>query len=189
MQKTKPPNITAYLKSIRWFTLFIFLLGPYLAKAQPITEEYRVKSVFLYNFSKFVTWPASCFEGPQSPLIISIVGEDPFDGILDEIITGEKSPARPVIVKRYKTAAEMDGCHILFINYKDSTLVQEALNLTKGRKILTVSDAKNFTSMGGMIAFYVAQNKIRLGINAAAAKEADLVISSKLLRLAEVENR
>ena len=95
----------------------------------------------------------------------------------------------PIIARHYKSLADIAHCHILFIHDKDSAQLRKIVERLKTRKILTVSDGKNFTSMGGMIALYTIDNNTRLCLNDATAKEVDLVISAKLLRLAETENR
>ncbi|MEO7767255.1 MAG: YfiR family protein, partial [Ferruginibacter sp.] len=85
--------------------------------------------------------------------------------------------------------AEIDDCHILFIAQKETVEIQNVLEYVNNRSTLTVGDAANFTTIGGMIAFITVHNKIRFQVNVKATKAAELVISSKLLRLAEIENR
>ena len=36
--------------------------------ADPAFKEYEVKAAYLYNFGKFIAWPAPAFEKPDSPL-------------------------------------------------------------------------------------------------------------------------
>ena len=54
------------------------------------SPEYQVKAVFLFNFAQFVDWPSKAFPEPQTPLVIGVVGEDPFGPYLDETVRGEK---------------------------------------------------------------------------------------------------
>lgn len=49
--------------------------------------EYQVKAVFLFNFAQFVTWPS---QPADAPLVIGILGDDPFGSYLDETVRGEK---------------------------------------------------------------------------------------------------
>ena len=185
----KSATIFPLLKYALGCTLLVLFLNANPTKAQtPISKEYQVKSVFLFNFTHFVNWPADSFDSLQSPFIIGIVGDDPFGNYIDETVAGEKVMDHPVIVQRYKSMAEIGDCHILFINYKDTSKVRETLDILKNHRTLTVSEVKNFTSMGGMIAFHTSNEKVMLEINSAAAKDAQLTISSKLLRLAEEEN-
>lgn len=166
------------------FTIILaFCIVHTKASAQAPVREYLVKAVFLYNFSQFVEWPPSAFNGNNAPFIIGILGPDPFGSFLDETVAGEKMNGHPMVVQRYADLKEVKACHILFINLPNQADVLAALN---NRSMLTVSDKDNFARIGGMIRFFTEKNKIRLQINPSAARAANLIISSKLLRVAEI---
>jgi hypothetical protein len=144
--------------------------------------EYQVKAVFLFNFAQFVDWPPSAFASPTSPLVIGVLGNDPFGEALDEAVAGETVNGRPLAVRRYRTIDEIEDCHILFINPSSKTPVPAVLARLRERNVLTVSDAQEFARSGGVIEFITVGNKIRLQINLDAARLANLTISSKLLK-------
>jgi len=160
----------------------------HLSAQSPASPEYEVKAVFLFNFTQFVQWPANSFPTDQAPLVIGILGEDPFGTYLKETVLGEKVNGHSMIVQQYTNVEEIKTCHILFINLPETRLEQVVENL-KGRNILTVSDAPGFLEHGGMIRFFTRNNKIQLQINLEPSKEANLVISSKLLRLSKIFSR
>ncbi len=170
---------------------FLVAFSLHSVNAQISTSpEYELKAVFLYNFTQFVEWPSAAFPSEQSPLIIGVLGDNPFGSYLKDVVAGEKVSGHPLIIQRYDNAEDIKGCHILFITEEETEspankLGQITTDLKK-YNVLTVSDAPNFLSQGGMVRFYTKQNKIQLQINLDAVKEADLVISSKLLRLAEM---
>ena len=155
---------------------------------KPLSREYQLKAVFLSNFTQFVLWPDSAFQQSDSPLIIGILGVDPFGSYLDENIRGEAVGTHPLEVRRYATTEKINECHILFIKIKNKNTISRALDKLKCQSILTVSETENFTRIGGMIEFYNDTAKIRLRINVQPATDANLVISSKLLRLAEIDS-
>jgi hypothetical protein len=148
--------------------------------------EYQVKAVFLFNFTQFVEWPASAFVDASSPIIIGVLGSDPFGTALEEAIQGETVNGRPLSIRRYASVEQVDGCHVLFINLPATQKLTAALESIRRRNILTVSDAKEFARAGGVIELLTINNKIRLQINLDAAKLANLTISSKLLRPARI---
>lgn len=155
--------------------------------AQRITSrENQVKAVFLFNFTQFVEWPASAFGSPNAPFIIGVIGNDPFGNYLDETVAGEKVMNHPLVVQRYKDLSDLQACHMLFIGQEDPQKVKAILDVLDRRHTLTVSDYKNFAYSGGMIRFFTQENKTRLQINLSIAKAAELNISSKLLRVAEI---
>ena len=151
-----------------------------------VSAEYQIKAAFLFNFTQFVEWPVNAFPEPETPLIIGILGADPFGNYLEETVTGEKVNGHPLVIQHYKNIGEVITCHILFINQAETNKPEQTLVNLKGKFILTVSDGNNFITQGGMIRFITRDNKILIQINPEAAKEADLIISSKLLRVAEI---
>jgi hypothetical protein len=164
--------------------IFALMLAGSAVAAGP--SEYQVKAVFLFNFSQFVDWPASAFASAGAPLVIGVLGDDPFGAALDEAVRGEAVNGRPLEVRRYSTVEEVDHCHILFINIAAKDRLEQALARLRVRQVLTVGDSENFARAGGVIQFVTIDNKIRLQINLDAAKLANLSISSKLLRPAQI---
>ena len=148
--------------------------------------EYQVKAAFLFNFTQFVEWPPSSFSTPQAPLVIGVFGKDPFGSYLKETIAGEKMDGHPLVIQHYSNIEDLRTCHILFINETETYKVKQVIESLKGRSILTVSDKPDFIKNGGMIRLFIENNKTKLRINPEATKAANLVISSKLLRIAEV---
>ncbi len=155
------------------------------AQVKP-APEYQLKAVFLYNFTHFIDWPSTAFESADEPFVIGIIGNDPFGSYLETTVSGEMISTHPIIIKRYQDPAQIEHCQVLFINSRDEGSIKNILATISNRNILTVSDADNFARMGGIIGFYTEKNKIRMQINSNAAKNAQLVISSKLLSVAQV---
>jgi hypothetical protein len=171
-----------------WLVMSGLLLsvGLDLRAQTPPAPEYQVKAVFLFNFAQFVDWPPNAFPEAQTPLVIGVLGEDPFGVYLDETVHGEKVNNRPLVVQRYHRVEEIKTCHVLFISRSETERLEPIVASLKGRNVLTVGDAVGFAQHGGMIRFVTEKNKIRLRINLEAAKAASLTISSKLLRPAEI---
>ena len=161
-------------------------LGLAMGARAAALSEYQLKAVFLYNFAQFVDWPPRAFSNEQSPLVIGVLGEDPFGASLDEAVRGETVNGRSLVVQRFHRVEEVGACHVLFVSRSESGRLEHILARLRGRSILTVSDADGFTEFAGMIRFVTENNKIRLRINVEAARAADLTISSKLLRPAQI---
>lgn len=170
--------------------LTVLLLGcllPVPIGAQP-AREYQVKAVFLFNFAQFVEWPPQAFPDDGAPLVIGVLGEDPFGPALDEAVQGESIGGRSIIIRRYRHLSEVEHCHILFISRSETARVDPIVARLASRSILTVSDAEGSAHRGVMIRFFTENKRIRLRINLESARAAGLVISSKLLRPAEIVN-
>lgn len=164
----------------------LLLISIQFLSAQITTREYQVKAVFLYNFTQFVEWQQSSFAAPDAPMVIGILGKDPFGKYIDEAVANEVVNGHPLLVKRYNSIDEIKDCHILFINTNETNGLKETLENIKNQNILTVSDNSNFLKYGGIIRFFTQNDKIQLQINPEVAKSNNLTISSKLLWLAKI---
>lgn len=173
--------------AILFFTISLCVFGSvYGLHAQTgASKEYRVKAAFLFNFTQFVEWPSAAFNGPNSPFVIGILGDDPFGNYIDETVANEKIGGHPLIVQRYRDLRDMKNCHILFLNGSDPEKVREYL-LVINKYTLTVSDADNFMRAGGIIRLITENNRIRIQVNPDAARTAELSISAKLLRVSDI---
>ncbi|MDB6126669.1 MAG: YfiR family protein [Verrucomicrobia bacterium] len=170
-----------------WWSVAALFVGLVLTAAgapaaAPPSAEYQVKAVFLYNFAQFAEWPATMFPDAQSPIVIGILGDDPFGRYLDDLVQGEKLGNRSIIIRRYQDVGSIGECHVLFISRSESSRLDGIVAVLKRRSILTISDAETFTRRGGMVRFAMDSGKIRLRINLEAAKACGLTISSKIVR-------
>jgi len=155
----------------------------------PITHtaelpEYDLKAAFLFNFIQFVEWPEKAFASPNAPLVIGIYGSDPFGASLDRIIRGETIKGHRLTIKHFRRPEELKGCQVLFICKSETSRIEEAISLVRGSGILTVGDSDHFVARGGIIGFVMLDNNVRFQINPSTAHREELLISSKLLRLA-----
>jgi hypothetical protein len=152
-----------------------------------VPSEYQVKAAFVLNFTKFVAWPSSAFDGPSAPLSICVLGEDPFGSDIDEVVEGEKVGGRPVTVERIRRTPVPRECRVLFISKseKDIPMVLGSL----GPAVLTVSDRDRFLQEGGMIAFVIENRRVRFDISQSAASRASLTMNALMLAVARSVQR
>jgi hypothetical protein len=154
-----------------------------MGQSDPPTE-YQVKAAFLFNFAKFVEWPANAFVHPEDPIVLGIVGEDPFGFALDGMVFRKTVNGRSFMVKRLEIGPELRGCHILFISSSEKKNLAHILESLKGSSVLTVGETDQFVQSGGAIKLLLENNKVRFEVNVGAAAMARLKVSSKLLALA-----
>ncbi len=153
------------------------------------SSEYLIKAGFIYNFAKLVEWPTTSFAQPDSPIVIGILGEDPFGATLDKIVADKKINGRGIAVKRVKWGRDfkdLKDCNILFVSSSEKEHIESVIDAMKGLPILTIGDAPGFAKRGGIMNFVLEENKVRFEVNVEAAKHADLTISSRLLTLAKI---
>jgi hypothetical protein len=153
----------------------IALLAP--AGAPPAEDlEYRVKAAFLFNFLKFIEWPSA---QSGSPWVIGVLGHDPFGNVLDSTVRGKVVNGRLVEVRRYARASDVKDCNVLFVGRAD----YERLGTPVEQGLLTVGEAPGFLKSGGVINFYLEENRVHFEIHAAVARSVGLHVSSQLLKL------
>lgn len=149
------------------------------------SSEYLIKAGFIYNFAKLVEWPSSAARKDQ-PIVIGVLGNDAFAGVLDRVVEGKKLDGRPFVVKRVAKEFRDCGCHMLFVARAESARPEEIIQFQKTASVLTISEAADFARRGGIIAFVLEDSKVHFEVNVEAAKQAALTISSRLLTLATI---
>jgi hypothetical protein len=147
--------------------------------------EYQVKAAFLLNFTRFIEWPTT-EPAAGAPFTICILGDDPFGAALDQTMEGESANGQKIVVQRSRRELGKT-CQILYVDRAEKGITEILTGV--GRGVLTVGEGENFLREGGMIAFVVENRRVRFNVNLAAARNASLNISSKLLNVAKVVER
>lgn len=160
------------------------LLGAAPARAQDNLEQ-RVKSAFLFNFSKFVSWPAGKLAGAASPILFCVLERDPIVPALDMTLADKTIDGHPLQLRRVGRAEELRGCHIAYLGAPDGARLPAMLAALAGNGVLSVYDG-DAPQSGGVVRFYLDDRKVRFEVNEAAAEREGLQISSRLLSVASV---
>jgi hypothetical protein len=150
------------------------------------TSGYKVKTAFLFNFAKFIEWPASSFATPQSPFAICVLGQDPFGSTLTDTLQGKMIGERPLAVRRLKDKLEARSCQIVFVSSSENTRLADIIGTLRGANVLLVGETNGFAVSGGTIEFTLENDSVRFSINTDAADRSGLKFSSKLLALAQL---
>jgi len=145
--------------------------------------EYQVKAALIYNFAKFVDWPAD--RAASATLVIGVLGQDPFGPAL-KALQRKTVKDKPIHVKWFATLDQLEPCHILFVSSSEKDNLREILAAISGDSVLTISEMESFAEAGGIIRLVTLRAKVRFQINVGAGESAGLQISSQLLRLAEI---
>jgi hypothetical protein len=176
-------------KSASFRRIVSLLIGGLLALATTIEGqnpgEYAVKAAFLLNFTRFTDWPPSAFESEAAPLVLCIVGADPFGPTLERV-EGKSAKGHSIRVERNSSPEMLRRCHVAFISDSERSRVDQLLKTTQKITVLTVSDIDRFARRGGVIGLVLEGGMVRFEVNVKAAERAQLKLSSNLLRLASI---
>jgi hypothetical protein len=153
--------------------------APALAQA----SETAVKAAFLPRFARYVTWPPSARPSGNEPLVLCVIGGDPFGRALDQSARAQSIAGHRIAVRRLSSAAGAGGCHVAFIQGSRTEQEGQILAALGRRPILTVTDARN-GSQRGIIHFSTVSGRVRFFIDEAQAAQRGLGVSSRLLALA-----
>ena len=151
--------------------------------APPVSLEYAVKATYLYKLAPFVTWPPGEFASTNAPFTICVVGNDPFDGYLENAVTGRGFAGHPFSVRRLVSLTPDAHCQIAFLAQLPAQDIRQALDAVSGQPVLTVVDSAT-PDREGIVQFVIRQGRVGFEINVGAAARNHLAISSKLLSLA-----
>jgi hypothetical protein len=150
------------------------------------SREYQVKAAMICNVMQFVEWPAGTFESESSPIVVTVVGENPFGSTLDHIAASKKIGGRGIVVKYAANSDKIERSQIVFVSESENANINHILEKAGGKGTLTIGEGDDFPWAGGIMRFYTEDGKLRFEINLEATEKAELKLSSKLLKLARI---
>ena len=173
--------------------LALFLVGLTLAAAvrpaladDDATREYQIKAALIFKFAQYTEWPAKAFANDSDPIIVATVGPDPFGGSLEAVIAGKSIGNHPVVVQHFPDADHLGRCHVLFVARSELDQMPAILQHLSQSPVLTAADSNGFCESGGILQFFLEDQKIHFEINTDALDRSGIKISSRLLKLAKV---
>ena len=156
------------------------------AASGPTYLEYDVKAAALQKFATFVEWPPSAFADPKEPLVIGILGNDPFGTRLEAMLSNKTVHGRALAFKRFAKVEDalQTRCHLLFIRI-EKTRLPSILEKLKAAPILTVGDTAGYGEAGVMINLAITPaGTLKFEVDLDRTKAAGLKLGSQLLDLA-----
>jgi hypothetical protein len=187
LKQSAPPVQAPRLRAASLLAVACAVLGSFTPRpaAAQSPPEYEIKAAFVYNFTKFVQWPATAFAQPQSPLIVCVVGDDPFGPALDAI-DRKLAQGHELSVRHRVGLKDARSCHVLFVAQSEQPQLAAVLRAVSDASVLTISDIDRFAESGGVIGLYNVDNKVQFSVNLDQARRALLQINSQLLKLAKI---
>lgn len=183
-------NRFSHLNACRAFVagLFLALLTLAATNTSALTEEqlaeYKIKAAFLYKFGSYIEWPDNAFAAEDTPFTVGIIGAEELADSLEEIVANRTVGGRPVEVRKLDFADPLSGVQVLFIGQTGPEILASVLETTKQQPVLIVTETEDSLSLGSMINFVVADNKVRFDVALDSAQRSNLKISSRLLAVA-----
>mgnify|MGYP006202418537 CR=1 FL=1 len=174
----------------RWAGVLALLLAlvpcvtPASAAGQDGLTQSRIEAVYLYKFASFVTWPASAFDSPASPIVVGVYNDPALVEELRTVAAGKQVNGRPLRVRALDRDAPADGLHILFLGKASNGRAAALLEAVAGGAVLTVSDDPSVHARGTMVNFVVVDERVRFDVAMAPVRRSDLRVSALMLTAA-----
>src|ERR1019366_7380635 len=135
--RTQPFRLRPWLIAI----ILVLLVSAHLVTApeghaQDALPEYQVKAAYLFNFLKFVEWPGDAFADSLAPIVIGIVGDDPFGSALPEVVMGKTVQGRDLVIRKYHAGENLHGASILFISASEKKRLPQILASLRGSSVI-----------------------------------------------------
>ncbi len=185
-------RLASVIGGFRRLVYYALIIGVIFAFSIPasaqVSREFQLKAVFLWRLAQFTQWPSDAFESPESPIVICVVGENPFGDALEAAVRDEVAQGRRFVVQYHRVIEQVKICHIVYLAGRAAVQVKTLSAALAGKSILTVKDVEGPASpYTTIVAFVTEQNRIKLRINLKAATAARLILDPRLLRAAEVD--
>jgi hypothetical protein len=174
------------MRLVAWLLAVISSLSGVARAQRAKPSQFDVQAVYLYDFAKFVRWPAAVKS--SAPLGLCVAGQTIYVEALMRIVAGEQIGGRPVTVRGIERPEQEDGCAIVFIGAAMKDHLKSLVAASEGKPILTVSDVPGFLEQGGMIQFVLTENRVRFAVNLGPVDRNGLALSSELLKVALTVN-
>lgn len=160
--------------------LFLFCLV-FAEDTDEVSQYDKIKSVFIYNFTKYIQWPAI---DSSKVFVIGVFGNSKITLPLQKIAEKKTVYERKIQIKQFYNIENIDECHILFVSSTEHELISDILQKIKRKNILTVGEIDEFSIKGGIINLVLIDGKIKFEMNLKALDRAGLSAGSQLLKLA-----
>ena len=158
-------------------TLFTIIALFFASVAYMQTTIPKAQTLFIYNFSRLIEWPANYRSGP---FIIGVLGASEVTVELESYTKGKKVGAQDINVIRYKTPQEITTCHILFVPFAKTKQVPEILGILNGKSTLIITEKAGALDEGSAINFVILQDKMKFELKPENAVKFGIKFSSKL---------
>ncbi|QHT69496.1 YfiR family protein [Rhodocytophaga rosea] len=162
-------------------TLSFILLAGFQFQLSAQTQDYKFHSIFIYNFTKYIQWPASQQSGD---FVIAVIGNSPIAAELEKITSNKVVGSQKIVVKRFKSVSEISDCHILYLPSSGSGNFDEIQGKLRGKSTLVITEKTGMAQKGSGINFVMQDNKWKFELNESATQSAGLKVSKELAQMA-----
>jgi hypothetical protein len=142
-----------------------------------VTSVSQAQSLFIYNFSRLIQWPAGSQSGD---FVIGVIGDDELYKSLITYISNKKVGSQSISIKKFDSPENVTRCHIVFVGKGGVSSFDDLIGRLRGSNSLIITEKKGMINMGSAIDFFMDQDKLKFVINPTNAEKYDLTVSKSL---------
>jgi hypothetical protein len=157
---------------------------PAVAVSATDDEGAELKAVFITRIARFVEWPEGSFESPSSPIRVGVLGASQIYNALHDSLRGASANGRPFELRYLDSLDKASDVHIVVLTDKGRADQRKAARTLRETPVLAIGPSFFFAESGGIMGLEIYDGKVAFEVNNQAAKDADLRISSRVLKLA-----
>ena len=146
-----------------------------------VDAEYKNKSFFIFNFTRYIEWPIKTLED----FTIGVIGNSPITEKLRNDVADKKVNNRKIKVKEFSSSKGIEECHIVFISAANMSQLSASASKAIKSSILVITESDGALEYGSHINFMVNGDDIVFSLNKNAMNKAKLKVSPALLNLAK----
>lgn len=163
--------------------LLFAVCAPAIAPGRPQPDEYALKAAYIYNFTKFIEWPASAHRFKTSDIKIGIIGSKTVYDKISSALRGKKTGDRKIKTFRLTWADDLDEYHVLFVTAKSSSGYSNLKSL-RSKPVIVIGEGSKFVKVHGDLTLMVRNSRIVFSASRDITRRKKVKVSSKLLELA-----
>ncbi len=163
-----------------YILIFLVFAGVSAVNSQVGTVS-QAQSLFIYNFSRLIQWPAGNQTGD---FVIGVIGDDELYNSLITTMSNKKVGSQPIVIKKFDTPESLTRCHIIFVGNRKVAAFDDVIGRLRGSNSLIITARKGMVNMGSAIDFFLDQDKLKFVINPVNAQKYNLIVSKTLQDMA-----
>lgn len=159
------------------FFISFFILSSLVLRAQ----DHKFQSLFVYNFAKYIEWPAT---KQQGDFVIGIVGSPAAIAQFKSTLEGKTKGTQKITVQALTANSTYTNCHMIFISADQNALITKITQAVGTQSVLIVTEKQGALKEGSLINMFIKNGKMAFEIND-QIKNFNLKVSSEVMRLAQ----
>ncbi len=157
--------------------VFSLITIPLFAGLSQVSSVSQAQSMFIYNFSRLIQWPAGSSSGE---FVIGVIGDNEVYSSLLSFVANKKVGAQSIVVKKFEDPQSISRCQILFVGDSKISKFPEVINRIQGFNSLVITEKRGMINSGSAIDFILVEDKLKFVMNAENAVKYNLTVSKSL---------